>query len=217
MVFPMKRQKIPLLVWQWLAGSSTTFNITRSYTMLWYIHIYIHICIQFANSKLKASRTENKNHLPESRRDSEQKMERMQAAVLSKIEKELKAISGKLQEIHDSVSKRIIGVEERVSLRKNHWHESELFGKDHWQESVQFEKGCWRKTRDDGEKDQRHRFETIASRNRWGDDEKALELILALKGVAVDKLKTMPIVGTLIGIFTTGFSVWACTHSRAVE
>ena len=35
-------------------------------------------------------------------------------------------------------------------------------------------------------------FETVASRNGWSDDEKALELILALKGVAAEILETMP-------------------------
>ena len=35
-------------------------------------------------------------------------------------------------------------------------------------------------------------FETVASRNGWDDEEKALELILALKGVAAQILETMP-------------------------
>ena len=35
-------------------------------------------------------------------------------------------------------------------------------------------------------------FETVASRNGWDDDEKALILILALKDVAADILETMP-------------------------
>ena len=60
-------------------------------------------------------RIENQLLLVESRRDSEQRMERIQAAVLSKIEKELEATSGMLLEIHDSVSRRITGGRERVS------------------------------------------------------------------------------------------------------
>ena len=52
---------------------------------------------------------------PKTRRGSEQKIERMQAAILSKIGKELKATSRKLQEINESVSRRITGVEEGVS------------------------------------------------------------------------------------------------------
>ena len=35
-------------------------------------------------------------------------------------------------------------------------------------------------------------FETVASRNGWDDDEKALELILALKGAAAGILETIP-------------------------
>ena len=35
-------------------------------------------------------------------------------------------------------------------------------------------------------------FETVVSRNGWKGDEKALELILALKSVAAEIIETMP-------------------------
>ena len=36
-------------------------------------------------------------------------------------------------------------------------------------------------------------FETVATRNGWNDDEKAVELILALKGAAAGILETISI------------------------
>ena len=74
--------------------------------------------MQVANQKLftdaqETSRTENQKLLTESQRDREQKLETMQAAVLSKFEKKLEATSGKLQEkIHFCGGKG-------VTLRKN--------------------------------------------------------------------------------------------------
>ena len=35
-------------------------------------------------------------------------------------------------------------------------------------------------------------FQTVANRNGWEDDEKTLELILAIKGAAAEILKTLP-------------------------
>ena len=51
----------------------------------------------------------------ESRRDGEQRMERMQVSVLSKIKKELEATSENLQKIHVSVSRKTTSLVERVS------------------------------------------------------------------------------------------------------
>ena len=38
----------------------------------------------------------------------------------------------------------------------------------------------------------KYQFATVASRNGWGDDEKALQPLLSLKGVAAEILETMP-------------------------
>ena len=141
--------------------------------------------------------------------------QKLQATILSKINKELEATSGKLHAIQESVSRKITGVEERVSHLENTVDskvdnlEKAVDGKLVMMEEKinNFQSQRPEQVRVISESTGRikppcfddssplivfkFQFETIVSRNGW-DDEKALELILALKGVAAEILETMP-------------------------
>ena len=74
----------------------------------------------------EASRAENQKLMAESRKDSEQRIERMQGVImvkmksreqqfLLKLEKKLEATTEKLQEIREPFSKIVTSIEEKVS------------------------------------------------------------------------------------------------------
>ena len=135
---------------------------------------------------------------------------------MPKIRKELEATSGKLQGIHESVSMRITGVEERVLHLENTVDpkmdnlEKAVDGKfvmmekkinnlqSQRPESVRVVSESIASIKllcCDGSSPLsvfKFQFEIVASRNGWDDDEKGLELILSLKGVAAEILETIP-------------------------
>ena len=105
----------------------------------------------------------------------------------TKIEKKLEATTKKLQEIHKSVSKRITIVEEKV-LNLERTVDTKVINLE---KTVDGNHRRDKKPSFDGSPPLsvfKLLFETVAIRNEWDDEEKALEQILALKGVAAEIL-----------------------------